>query len=256
MLQVGPLITYETSRNRDPKPFFDEFACDKASFNNGEKNLSVDGSGEEVSVDLNIAGKIARYVKAKFPGDITVLDIGTGMGHLVTEYLRHSINGYGAEGYGALCNRAECPKDRLVCMDLSRPITDPRLSKAFNLTTSFELVEHVHRNHQDIFFNNLAFLSDYHLCSIHVWGWPGTNEKHCNIKHECCWLEYFRTRNIQFEVVGAARKRDVDPAWADKPGAIGGHLHPNTSNEFYEHVFQQGGWECSFFVVLDLRKII
>ena len=56
-----------------------------------------------------------------------------------------------------------------------------------------------------MFIKNLAYLSDWHLCSIHMDGWPGPTAEHCNIKHECCWMEFFRKHKVKCEILGHAR---------------------------------------------------
>jgi hypothetical protein len=255
------MIKYRTTRSLENiQPFFSEHGiCKEIFVGPGQQTLSIDGTGSSESVTEDAANQITRYIKEKFYREdglqLRVMDIGTGMGRMVNALLHHGLDGFGLEGFADLARRAHSPKEKLLVADLGLKITEPALHKAFDLTTSFELLEHIHRSQEDIFLANLAHFSNYHLCSIHLHEWPGTNPFHCNIKHACCWLELFRKHNITYEVLGRATKCEPDPAYSRDSGAFGGKL-PAGLEEFRAHVkFPQADqWECSMFVLLDLRS--
>lgn len=223
----------------------------------GQHGLSVDGTGKDVSVGESVGNALGNYVKAKFLYDenIRVIDIGTGRGYMVNGLINAGLDGYGVEGSASVANTCVCPKDKIAVIDLSKPIGDKLGEKSFHLTTSFEVLEHVHRRHEDVFIMNLAKLADYHLCSIHMAGWPGVTAEHCNIKHECCWLEVFRKYNIKCDVIGRAPQDHADGHHAHLPGSspsprVGGDEEVREFVKFN----QWGEWECSMFLLLDFTE--
>ena len=152
----------------DAESFFEENCMLKKNYTSGKHNESVDGTGVKSSISDTIGCNIARYIKDKFVcnDQLKVIDVGTGVGHLVEQMNKAGIDGYGIEGSSSAAGQSACNRNRLAVCDLSIPLNDERLKKAFHLSTSFELFEHIHRIHEDTFLRNLAYLSDYHLCSI------------------------------------------------------------------------------------------
>lgn len=246
----------ETSRlDRDVSGFFAENAISHKKYTSGDHNLSVDGTGKDASVTSSIGAAIASYILKKFKADtLRVMDLGTGKGHLPNEMARAGIDAYGLEGAGGLAGATVYDHNKIVCCDLSVPIIDERLNKAFDLTTSFELIEHIHRSHEDQFIKNLVYLSDWHLCSINVDEWPGITNNHCNIKHPCCWGELFRRHNIGCEFIGAAPK--AKPAWAHEAFIPIQYSPGAHSEEFRDNVRHEGWdeWPFSIFCILDMRE--
>lgn len=254
------MITYKTSRSdSDVQGFFNANGiCSRIFSGEGQTNLSIDGTGKHESMSDQAADGIVPYIKLKFlrdNGPLRCLDVGTGMGRLVNGFIRHGVDGFGLEGFADLARSAHCPSNKILVGDLSIPITAAELNKAFDLTTSFELIEHIHRSHEDVFLRNLSYLSDFHLCSIHMLDWPGTGTAHCNIKHSCCWFELFRKHNISYELLGKATNTDASSAHKSDAGWHGGKL-PSANEEFRQHVKfpEPDQWACSMFVLLDLRS--
>lgn len=250
------IITLEDNLDVDCDSWFGYHALDKKDYTSGEHNSSVDGTGKDVSVGEGVGDKLAQYIKTKFTGPekLKVLDVGTGRGYMVNGLIKNGIIGYGIEGSKSVAHQAVCPKNRIAVVDLSINLRGT-LHKAFHLTTSFEVLEHVHRKDEDVFLRNLASLSDYHLCSVHMAGWPGVTAEHCNIKHECCWLELFRKYNIKADVLGRAPKDHADGHHSNLPGSapsprIGGSEEVRDFVKFG----QWGEWECSHFFLLDFTE--
>jgi len=246
-----------TAQDRDVASFFAENSILQKKFTSGAHNLSVDGTGKDVSVGETVGRRISEYICEKFVTDdkLCVVDLGTGRAHLPNQMDKLGIDAYGFEGAGELVGQGVYNKNKVACCDLSVPFTDERLNKAFHLSTSFELLEHIHRDHEDQFLKNLAYLSDYHLCSINVDGWPGVSSTHCNIKHPCCWGETFRKHGIECDFIGAAPKARPDPAWAKK-GFIPKEYAPGADNEEFRDNVRFGQWDewkFSIFCLLDLR---
>lgn len=226
---------------------------DKLSFG---KNESVDGTGENPSVLKGEADRISKYILKKFEydGPLKIIDIGTGKGYLVKALLENSIDAYGIEGFLPLAKKTVVEQKRICSIDMAKVRFDFESSyKCANLTTSFEVLEHIHRSYEDEFLRNLAWLADYHLCSVHMFKWPGVNKDHCNIKHECCWFELFRKNNIQYEVIGhrTGKKNPIAKEFRGTPGSEPG---PSLGgSEEFRNETNTHHWEESMFLILDMR---
>ena len=201
------------------KSFFDEKSVKNNGFFNhdGSHNKSVDGTGETSSVNPNNNSILFSYVKQKInKEDPLVLDFGTGVGYMV----QNSEKVYGFEGSKNLISKMICDTSRVCITDFTVPIEDSRLKNAFDITTSFEVIEHIPRNFQNNFWKNVSFVSKYHLCSIHIMNQE--SDTHITITSKERWKEYF-----------------------NKTGIIAEDLH----EEFPYKV-----WQCSAFFLLKMEN--
>jgi len=185
------------------KEFFDEYSINSNTtyLSSGANNISVDGSGVLPSIDSNNAHLIKPLIERYINKDvITHLDLGAGCCWLSKTLDGYdNFNSYALEGSKYLIPHVVHDKSKIVIADLSKEFTDERLHNTFDITTSFELIEHVHRKHQLQFWKNLAYMSKYHLCSIHV-----KNEEHdlhCTINKPEVWERIFNELDIKFEVI-------------------------------------------------------
>lgn len=181
--------------------FFYDYSVELNKFykTTGENNLSVDGSGILPSVDEEAAKEIKELIKILIPKEhIFHLDIGAGVGWLqktIEEDIDRKIISFSFEGSAELIPHMVCNKKWIAIVDMSLPFVDKRLFRRFDLTTSFEVIEHVHRDHQLQYWKNLAFLAKYHLCGIHV-----KNEEHpihCTINSPEKWERIFADMGIK-----------------------------------------------------------
>jgi hypothetical protein len=203
---------FET-RKSSIESFFNEYSLAKKKFyqTDGKLNRSVDASGWMPSVNEEIANRILKYVKKLLPEkkELIHLDCGTGLGYLPK--VMNSEPGFlsfGIEGSAYLTepttysgkptglheplgphNGMVAPKEKILITDLCKEITDVRLKKAFDLTTSFEVIEHVDRRDQMTFWKNMTYLSDYHLCGIHIAN--EEHDQHCTINPPEVWDHIF-----------------------------------------------------------------
>jgi hypothetical protein len=203
----------------------------------GSKNLSVDGTGILPSVDENASRQILSFIKevfitgGRFP--LRLLDIGAGVGHLQrTADADAFFNAYSFEGCAGLINSFVCDKSRIAVCDMAKPGLPVGLKGAFHLTTSFEVLEHVHRSEMDTFFENLESVSDYHLCSIHCAN--QTDAQHCTIQAPSVWEDYFINRGISFVKLGNFPVTKNDNDFRDFTG-----LH---------------NWDCSAMYLLRFNR--
>uniref|UniRef100_A0A6C0JX39 Methyltransferase domain-containing protein n=1 Tax=viral metagenome TaxID=1070528 RepID=A0A6C0JX39_9ZZZZ len=175
--------------------FFELNNITKKYYSTGKKNLSIDGTGILPSVDTPAGTRILNYIKKFYFPDtsINILDVGAGVGHLTkASDSFNTINCYSFEGCSDLVPHVVCDKTKFAIVDLTETFTDKLLYKQFDLTTSFEVLEHVHRSHQDTFWKNLAFFSNKHLCSIHVAN--EEHDEHCTIQPLNVWLDYLKDK--------------------------------------------------------------
>jgi hypothetical protein len=175
--------------------FFNEFSIQNNKlYSDGNKNLSIDGTGILPSVDESAAIAILNYIKKNYTETTNILDIGSGVGWLSNKadnlYSYYNMKCYSFEGCKDLVPHIKCSPNKYAIVDLSKKFTDERLNKKFDLTTSFEVLEHIHRDHQDIFWENLRFFSKGHLCSIHVANQE--DHEHCCIRPLNEWIEYLK----------------------------------------------------------------
>jgi len=78
-------------------------------------------------------------------------------------------------------------------------ILNLNLNRKFDLTTSFEVIEHVPRNDLKAFFDTIKKHSDIHVCSIHT-SLPEHYE-HQTIMSRESWQQYFNDNNIKYKYI-------------------------------------------------------
>ena len=215
------------------RSFFDENNCRVRFVTSGQRNLSVDGTGILPSVDVSNSSKIKDYIKEHvLPGQspITILDVGAGVGHFQKGCEGDpAVDAYSFEGCGDLAKHIVCDPSRFAIVDLSVPFTDERLYKAFDVSTSFEVLEHVHRTHQDTFWNNLKFLSRRHLCGIHVANQE--HDEHCTIQNLETWCNYLKDTG--------------------KVTVLGYYPIASPDQEVFRHFTKTLNWNCSIILQID-----
>lgn len=198
--------------------FFSEFNCENKSFyiHDGSTNSSVDGTGINPSVNQANSSILYQYIKEKsFVLNPIVLDFGCGIG-----YLEKNDLVFGLEGSSNLIGHVVCDKKKVCITDFSKSNLDERLNKAFDISCSFEVVEHIPRKNQIQFWKNVAFCSDYHICGIHIKNQE--DDKHCTIVSKEKWKSFF-----------------------DKIGVAVIDLQSE---------FPWKKWKCSAFFLLDFRN--
>jgi 2-polyprenyl-3-methyl-5-hydroxy-6-metoxy-1,4-benzoquinol methylase len=214
------------------KLFFEENNITKKLYSTGNNNESIDGSGVLPSVDKNNSIYIINYIiKLLNKSNINVLDVGSGVGYLTyaSQYV-DNFNCYSFEGSSNLIQHVICDKERYAIVDLSTKFDNELLYKKFDITTSFEVLEHVHRKHQDIFWENLKYLSNKHLCSIHLAN--EEHEEHCTIQNLDTWLNYLKDKG-NVTVLGLY------------PQNLDTELHTFRKECNLMH------WDCSIFLLID-----
>jgi 2-polyprenyl-3-methyl-5-hydroxy-6-metoxy-1,4-benzoquinol methylase len=186
------------------KTFFKEFnAINKNFYNhNGKKTTSVDGSGIDPSVGIKSAKIILNWIKEKYPKTKTLIDLGAGKGYIQKYSSEYNIDGYSFEGSATLINKVVCNKNKFCIIDLTKEIKDKRLFKAFDITTSFELIEHIPEEDQITFWKNVKFLTNICICSIHRGKKEHETKNHVLLREENWWNNFFKLNNINYTFIG------------------------------------------------------
>ena len=176
-----------------------ESLLEKKYITSGEHTESVDGSGWNPSINESNVEKIFGYIKSQMDyvdwNQAKVLDVGTGLGYFTRHLNSLGIPCLGAEGAVELYEKG-VDQNHTVIWDLSKEI-DFEVEKIFDVSFSFEVVEHVAPHHQRTFWENVAKLSKYHFCSIHVEN--GVNEYHKCMMNLNAWVEYFNMMNFKIK---------------------------------------------------------
>lgn len=132
---------------------------------------------------------IARQLLA--PGG-SACDIGASRARLTSLLLKDGYDAWAIDGtdYGLRNNMLDCPKERYAVFDFRIRLDTPALKKRFDLTTNFEVLEHIPTEHLDAFIQNMAFISRKALCSAHIGGQE--SENHYTVRDIPWWQEKFK----------------------------------------------------------------
>ena len=164
----------------------------------GGKTSSIDGTGELPSVDTEVSLRLLEYIKNEFGGVKTILDVGAGRGLLQKTFDENSdYDVWSLEGFSEM--PFEANRDKWIISDMTIPLT-PEYKKYFDLVTSFECIEHIHKDGQEVFWDNIFHSSDRALVGIHVSG--GEHENHCFIRNKEWWVNYFESKKIDWVLLG------------------------------------------------------
>jgi hypothetical protein len=155
---------------------------------------SVDGTGIRPSVTPEAAALVHAYIKKLgFKG--RVLDIGAGLCHLQASLESDpDFEAYSMEASTDVLKDVRANPDRVIVQDITKLVTEPCLTKAFDLSTSFELVEHIPREEQSRYWWNIQQISKAHLCAIHVT--PPEERNHRCICKTDTWKWYFESKGF------------------------------------------------------------
>jgi len=168
----------------------------------GTHTRNIDGSGYEVSVNITTAKKILDFIKNEYKDVKIILDIGAGEGHLQKVFDEDGqYEVWSVEGSSEISFKADQTK-RLLS-DATIPFTE-EFKDTFDLVTSFECAEHIHGEDQDNFWNNIFFCSKKALVTIHCMN--EESDHHCFIRGEKYWCNYFKSKGIEYKIIGKPSK--------------------------------------------------
>ena len=176
----------------------------------GKKTLSIDGTGNLASVDMEVAANICSFIKTGIMTSGTIVDFGSGQGFF-QKYCEESstYEVYSVEGYSGINFQAS--KDRWIVKDLGSKF-EKDYEKKFDLVVSFECIEHIHESEQEVFWDNVFLCSDSALVTIHTEN--EQHDEHCFIRKPEWWFSFFREKGYNFKVLGTP-----DKPWSAWPQA-------------------------------------
>lgn len=153
-----------------------------------------DGSGVPAWVNETDALTILQWLVQR-TGAASIIDIGTGLGHLVKAAEEAGVTCLGVEGNAELALSKVCNAPLYV----EDATSDWFWPGRFDLATSFECVEHVPMESQERFFAGVKRASSRLICSIHTEG--EENEAHMTIRPVEWWVEWLVERGADPMIV-------------------------------------------------------
>jgi 2-polyprenyl-3-methyl-5-hydroxy-6-metoxy-1,4-benzoquinol methylase len=136
-------------------------------------------------------------------------DIGASRAMLSAVLRANNVNSYAVEGidYGIKKGAIDIPLDYYAVFDFSSySIEELDLHKYFDLTTAFEITEHIPVEKLDLFYSNMSYMSRYHLCSVHWGGVDNAAEpttSHYTIRDTKWWVEFLSKYGDVMQVIPA-----------------------------------------------------
>lgn len=195
---------------------------------------TADGTGINPSVTPENAPRLVNFIINNHPlmkpwigkvrvNPFTVVDVGCGLGHLVNEFnTRGLYKAVGYEGNRDLASKAVTDSVKHVVIGVDE------IEEVYDLSTSFEVIEHIEQYQQVAFWAAIKKLAPYHFCSIHV-----KNQEdhfHQTIRSEDWWVNYIE------KIGGKVTEFQRAVAYpSDYP------FHKDTNI----------AWECSFICLIE-----
>lgn len=133
----------------------------------------------------------------------SVLDVGCGVGNSLKYYLANNIDAWGVENSSLAISRSSV-KERIIRHNLKRPLN---LLKKFDLVWSFEVIEHIHPDFENVFLATLSSHSDRILISAARPGQGGHG--HFNEQLPEYWIEKFAKLGFSLDENFSSRARAI-----------------------------------------------
>ncbi|MEM7752027.1 MAG: glycosyltransferase family 2 protein [Pseudomonadota bacterium] len=136
---------------------------------------------ERTYANRRLAHEIAQHVAPK-----TAVDVGCGIGILMSELQKTSVEMTGVEGLWLEDDAVVCTPDVYVKADLEQPLA---LGRHFDLCVSIEVAEHLEKDRAAGFVADLCALSDAVVFSAAIPGQGGRGHK--NEQWQSYWAAFF-----------------------------------------------------------------
>jgi 2-polyprenyl-3-methyl-5-hydroxy-6-metoxy-1,4-benzoquinol methylase len=140
--------------------------------------------------DKNVAAVIAYITIDLGISTGTFCDIGGSVGFLTSRMLDCGFDAYCIDGhdYAIKNDILLIPRDRYAIFDLREDIK-PYIHGPFDVTTSFEMLEHIPKDDIESVIQNIKHISKTFIASIHHGGKEHCN--HYNIRPLQWWIDTF-----------------------------------------------------------------
>jgi hypothetical protein len=143
----------------------------------------------------------------------SVIDVGCAVGDLIKEFDKRHIMCYGIEGSVNVVPYLMVEKEKVFIKDLRVPLN---LGLSFDLAICFEVAEHIDKECDDQFVENLSELSRRILISTAPPEQGGHG--HINCQPYNYWIYKFVSRGyLQIQSISARIKKALEP-WKHKKG--------------------------------------
>ncbi len=129
----------------------------------------------------------------RFLDAVSVIDIGCGVGHLLSEFQKHGFEVCGVEGDWLESSSLRFSEEALIRADLEQSFN---LDRKFDLCISTEVAEHLEPDRAIGFVEDLTNLSDVVLFSAAIRGQGGTGHK--NEQWQDYWVGLFAAQDYCF----------------------------------------------------------
>lgn len=169
------------------KPIETEDSLDQYAVHNfnGQNSMSLPTAADR-TVDYLINCMVKNHI-----------DIGGGRGYLSMRLeTQGKIDSYTLDGwtYGIDNNLLDIEMSKYVVCDMvAFDFKALDLEKYFDMSTAFEITEHIHEKDIKNFYDNVAYMSKSHICSVHVAGMDSTSgveTNHHNVKDIDWWMNF------------------------------------------------------------------
>jgi SAM-dependent methyltransferase len=179
----------------------------KAIYRRFSRNGILFAEDELGMASLHPSLKTARIVELVHPG--SVVDVGCGTGATLQQFMEMGVEAIGVEASRAAI-RASSMRTSIVRHDLRRPLD---LKRRFDLAWCFEVAEHIHPMHVDIFVDSLCRLSDIVTLSAAPPGQGG--EGHFNEQPQSYWSALFGRRGYALHENWTLQMQSVDEFYSE-----------------------------------------
>jgi 2-polyprenyl-3-methyl-5-hydroxy-6-metoxy-1,4-benzoquinol methylase len=140
---------------------------------------------------------MVKYILENYSGK-NHIDIGGSRGYLSRRLIDQGLNSFCLDGwtYGINNNMLDIDMSKYVVCDMvSGPFNDLNFEKFFDVSTAFEITEHIHEKDIKLFYDNVSYMSKEHICSIHTGGVDSTMgyiTNHHNVKSKEWWINLLK----------------------------------------------------------------
>lgn len=179
----------------------------KYFFGNKINNITTLDGKDEGYAEHNFSGQhsasnesncqaIVDYITSHYPDLKNHCDIGGSIGTLSKKLNELNKDSYVIEGHdlGLRSNNVKIPLEKYCVFDITSASIDClNLEKYFDLTTAFEVTEHIPIDKIDMFYENCRLISKSHICSVHHGGQSHDDNvfsNHYNVKSVEWWTEF------------------------------------------------------------------
>jgi len=180
-------------------------------------------SGDHSMSNINSVTPTKNFILAEYPQG-THVDIGASRALLSRLLLAEGMNSYALDGstYGLKTDQIEIPLSRYVVCDMvSFGLDKLDFEKYFDISTAFEITEHIHEKDIKRFYDNVSYMSKEHICSVHVGGkdsTTGAHTNHHNVKPLSWWVEFLGSYGTVTQVGELRPVRPYDRSGGLPPG--------------------------------------